>query len=280
MNKPVEEISIKTPFFQYAGRKWGDSSGEPMLALHGWLDNAGTFDLLAPLLSDWQIVALDLPGHGLSAHRPPGTKYHYTDYIADVIAVADELGWDKFSLLGHSMGAGIASLTAGVFPERICKLIMIEGIGPMSKEAEGSPQYLKKSIEEMKRISGKRPPVYKDVQVLIDARVKVGNMERKSAEILIKRGTEGAENRVVWRSDPRLKVTSPLYMTDSQILAVLGAITVPTLMIIGESGYLTNREHLDLRCQQIKNLKFLSLPGGHYLHLDNPKPVAEAIAAF
>ncbi|MEM8768285.1 MAG: alpha/beta hydrolase, partial [Pseudomonadota bacterium] len=69
-------------------KRWGDPAGEPTLALHGWLDNAATFDRLAPLLPELNLVALDFAGHGLSDHRPPGVHYHSFTDIQDVMAVA------------------------------------------------------------------------------------------------------------------------------------------------------------------------------------------------
>src|SRR5690606_2312769 len=116
------DISVGT----LAGLAFGPRDGRPVLALHGWLDNAATFVPLAPLLPELRIYALDLPGHGRSSHRPPGARYHYVDWVGDVIEAADALGLDRFALLGHSMGAGISILTAGTFPERVERLALIE----------------------------------------------------------------------------------------------------------------------------------------------------------
>jgi len=88
-------------------RNSGD--GPRVLALHGWLDNAASFVPLAPHLASLQLVAIDLPGHGHSAHLPAGASYTTAAAICHVLDVADALGWDRFSLLGHSMGAGIAT---------------------------------------------------------------------------------------------------------------------------------------------------------------------------
>lgn len=127
------ESTIETRYLRFAAKRWGDPNGLPVLALHGWLDNAASFDQLAPCLPQLQLVAIDLAGHGHSEHRPSGVKYHYVDYIDDVMAVADALGWERFALLGHSLGAGIACVVAGSFPERITHLMLLEGIGPMSR---------------------------------------------------------------------------------------------------------------------------------------------------
>ena len=92
-----------------AGKRWGQPTGQPTIALHGWLDNANTFDRLAPMLPELDMVALDFAGHGESDHRPPGVHYHPITDIQDVLAVADQLGWRTFNLIGHSMGAAIQS---------------------------------------------------------------------------------------------------------------------------------------------------------------------------
>ncbi|HAS30592.1 MAG TPA: alpha/beta hydrolase, partial [Alcanivorax sp.] len=93
---------------ELAGLQW-PGEGEPVLALHGWLDNAASFQPLAEPLGH-PLVALDFAGHGHSEHRPRHQATHYVDHVRDVLAVADQLGWDRFVLVGHSMGAGVACL--------------------------------------------------------------------------------------------------------------------------------------------------------------------------
>ena len=92
----------------FAAKHWHNSRGYPTFALHGWLDNANTFDLLAPSLAELDILALDFAGHGRSDHRPQGIHYHSLFDIQDILAIADQLGWATFRLIGHSMGAAVA----------------------------------------------------------------------------------------------------------------------------------------------------------------------------
>ncbi|MCB1637058.1 MAG: alpha/beta fold hydrolase, partial [Xanthomonadales bacterium] len=140
-----EELELKTPYLRLAARAWGPLDGVPVLALHGWLDNAASFDALAPLLPNVRLVALDLTGHGRSEHRPPGIHYHFVDFIPDVVAAADALGWDRFALLGHSLGGGIASFVAATLPERIDRVAMIEGLGPPTSDPADGPANLRKT---------------------------------------------------------------------------------------------------------------------------------------
>ena len=104
------EVSIDVPWGQICGKAWGSSSGKPVLALHGWLDNAGSFDKLIPSLSsDLYTVAIDWPGHGHSSPRPAGANYYLKNMVADLKYVVDGLGWKKFTFLLHSMGFSIES---------------------------------------------------------------------------------------------------------------------------------------------------------------------------
>lgn len=279
-NVPYTDIEIKTSHFRYGARRWGDASGIRTIGLHGWLDNAATFDHLAPLLTDLDLVSLDFPGHGYSAHRPKGMKYHYLDYVADVINVADSLRWDSFLLLGHSMGAGVASVTAASFPERVEKVILIEGIGPMARDPEKSADYLARSIQQMKTIATKLPPLFDDKQKMVDARARVGDMERSSVETLVARSIVELEKGITWRSDPRVKVSSPSYLTEDQVNAFLSAIQAETLLITAENGLFKERDYLSRRIENVKRIKHIKLEGGHHLHLDEPAAVAAAIISF
>ncbi|MBT6501170.1 MAG: alpha/beta hydrolase [Deltaproteobacteria bacterium] len=273
-----EEFYIQTPFLRFAAKRWGNSSGLPVLALHGWLDNAASFDGLAPCLPDLHLVALDMAGHGHSGHRPPGMKYHYMDYIDDVMAVADVLGWDRFALLGHSLGAGISSVVAGSFPERVTHLVLLEGIGPMSREADNVGQSLSRSVQQMKRFLNKRTLAYPDFETAVEARVKVGDMDTDSVQILVRRNLVETEEGLAWRSDPRLKAGSPLYMTEEQVLGFLKGITAPTLLVTGDKGLNQRMLRLQARAACVENIQQHMLPGGHHLHLDDPEPVAKIIS--
>uniref|UniRef100_A0A8D0EYN9 AB hydrolase-1 domain-containing protein n=1 Tax=Strix occidentalis caurina TaxID=311401 RepID=A0A8D0EYN9_STROC len=88
------------PWGHVAAKAWGPSEGHPVLCMHGWLDNANTFDRLIPLLPrDYYYVAMDFSGHGLSSHRPAGSPYHFLDYVTDVRRVVAGCGMCNFASL-------------------------------------------------------------------------------------------------------------------------------------------------------------------------------------
>jgi pimeloyl-ACP methyl ester carboxylesterase len=107
---------------ELCAKRWGDPSGRPVMALHGWIDNAASFDFLAPHLSDCDLVCLDCAGHGKSGRRNYLGAYNVWQDVGELFAVADQLGWSTFSLIGHSRGAMISMLAAGTFPSRISHL--------------------------------------------------------------------------------------------------------------------------------------------------------------
>jgi pimeloyl-ACP methyl ester carboxylesterase len=275
-----EEIEIKTPYFRFAARRWGDLDGTPILGLHGWLDNAATFDRLAPLLPNAQFVSLDLAGHGHSDHRAPGVHYHYVDYVSDIVTVVDALKWERFALVGHSLGAGVASLVAGTIPEQVSHAILIEGVGPMSRDIDQSAKHLLRLVRQMNELPLKTPPVYEDLRSAVKARRDVMSIDEDSMEALVRRGTKPCGTGLTWRSDPRHKMVSPLYMSEDQINAFLDQISAPILLIVGESGFMGGRDYLKPRCERIKKLKVNTVAGGHYPHMENAGAVAELISEF
>jgi pimeloyl-ACP methyl ester carboxylesterase len=276
----AEEMEIKTPHFRFAAKRWGDPDGTPILGLHGWLDNAATFDRLAPLLPDTQFVSLDLAGHGHSDHRPPGVHYHYVDYVSDIVTVVDALQWERFALVGHSLGAGVATLVAGTIPELVSHVVLIEGVGPMSRNIDESAKHLLRLVRQMKEFPQKTPPVYEDLRSAVEARRQVMSIDEDSMEALVRRGTKPCGTGLTWRSDPRHKMVSPLYMSEDQVNAFLDHITAPVLLIVGESGFMGGRDYLKSRCERIKKLKIITVAGGHYPHMDKAGAVAELISEF
>ena len=120
------EIRLPAGRGEIAALRAGDPSGPKLLALHGWLDNAASFEPLFDEFAGFDVVALDLPGHGASSHREAGYDYVYVDWLHDVLDALDALDWQRAHLLGHSMGATIASTLAAAAPARVAKLAHME----------------------------------------------------------------------------------------------------------------------------------------------------------
>lgn len=276
----MHELILRTPTVQIAACRWGDASARPVLALHGWLDNAASFQPVAAFLQDIQLVALDLPGHGCSGHYPAGMFYHFIDYLPVVLAAADDLGWKRFSLLGHSLGAGIASYIAAAMPERIERLALIDGLGPAAESEQDGPSRLRKSLMAQRRLDDKRVPVYADIQAAANARHKATGLQLAAAELLARRACKAVDGGFSWRSDPRLTVPSPAYSSEAQVQAMLSAIQAPSLFIRALNGLLIKRPHITARCDCIQQLQVIDVPGGHHLHMENPQAVSAILQEF
>ncbi|MGH8041743.1 MAG: alpha/beta fold hydrolase [Rudaea sp.] len=279
---PARDIDLDLPRRRLAARAWGDPLLPPLLALHGWLDNAASFDALAPLLSaDFHIVALDFPGHGRSDWRPPGIWYHFIDYLDDVLAAADALRWPRFGLLGHSLGGAIASALAAVCPERVERLLLIEALGPITLEADATLPHLKRAVAERGAAAGKTPRVFATLDEAIAARMRANDLSHAAAAALVARGTRPVPGGLTWSSDPRLTLTSPMRYTEEQVLAVLRGIRAPTALVLAqpEQPYLS-RAVMQQRIDAVVDIRVRRLPGSHHLHLENAPAVAAALAAL
>ena len=278
MSVTFEEIRLSLPHIEVAAHLYGPEDGQPVIALHGWLDNAATFSRLAPLLEGLRIVALDLPGHGHSDHRPLGAAYNIWDYAHDVLQTAEQFGWKRFSLLGHSMGAIVSVLLAGAMPERIERLALIDGVIPFTGEAETAPQKLGESLQKLLAVDDKRKPVYATFEQAVAARMKgVGAVSHEAAERLAQRGLMPVPGGYPWRTDARLMLPSSMRLTRAHALAFVHRVACPASLILAEQGLLNQPAMVELT----QNLPFAlhRLPGGHHLHLDDQLG-AEAVAAI
>ncbi|HST27868.1 MAG TPA: alpha/beta hydrolase [Rudaea sp.] len=276
------DIELTLPGLRLAARAWGDESLPKLLALHGWLDNAASFDTLAPLLcGHFHIVAIDFPGHGRSDWRPPGAWYHYVDYLSDTLAAADALGWSRFGLLGHSLGAAVASMLAGACTERIERLLLIEGLGPLTQAPEQALEQLQRAFADRNSTDAKSLRVFKDLDEAVAARLRANDLSREAATILVERGVKPATGGLTWSTDPRLMLASPMRNTEEQVLAVLRGVSAPTGLILAEpeQPYMP-RAVMDRRIAQVNDIEVARMPGTHHLHLEAAPAVAAALLSF
>ncbi len=274
------ERRLKLPHLELAALEWGRRDGLPVLALHGWLDNAASFARLAPLLGELHLVALDLPGHGRSDHRPAGCFHHVVDWVPVVLQAAGALGWNEFSLLGHSMGAGIAALVPAVEPERIRRLVLLEGVGPMTTPAAEAPRQVAAALASEAALEGTSNRLFPDLARAIAARRKGSDLNEEGARLLVERGAEVLDGGVRFTHDPRLKTSSLVRLTEEQVLAFLAVIQCPVLAVRADQGWPFPPEVLIGRLASIPQAEVVEVHGGHHVHLTCPEQVAPHIRAF
>ena len=269
MNLPFEEVRLRLPHIELAAHLYGPADGQPVIALHGWLDNAASFARLAPKLPGLRIVALDFAGHGHSDHRPAGAGYALWDYAHDVLQVAEQFGWQRFALLGHSMGAIVSVLLAGALPERVERLALIDGLIPYTGEADSAPQKLAEALKAQMALAGKRKPVYAEFARAVEARMRgVGAVSREAAELLAQRGLMPVPGGYTWRTDSRLTLPSPLRLTQAHAMAFVRRLQCPVNLVLAEQGMLAAQPRFGELLSGLP-IALSRLPGGHHLHLDD-----------
>lgn len=278
-----EAIYVDIPGLRLAGLAWGPEDGTPVLALHGWLDNAGSFARIAPLLSGVRLVALDLAGHGHSEARHTSASYSFIDWIPDIYYAQEALGWPHCALLGHSLGAAISVCFAGTFPARVDRIALIDGFGPLPGPPETAPPRLQESIEHERRMLRRREAIYKDLDQMAERlEVAIDGLDDAAARTLLVRGVRRRpeDGGLVWTHDPRLRGSSRVRLTEAQIEAFMRRVESPTLTLRAREGWPVDPAMIDMRYDYIPHLEHKVVPGCHHVHLVNPERVAPHLQRF
>ncbi|WP_343224994.1 alpha/beta hydrolase [Luteimonas sp. MC1895] len=263
------------------GLRAGAEGAPRVLALHGWLDNAASFAPLAPFLQGLDLVVPDLPGHGRSDHLPRGMDYSFAGAVHGVLDIADALGWEHFTLLGHSMGAGIASLVAAACPARVQRLVAIEALGALAEVPERTVERLRQAVEATRALPGKRLRVFPDLELAVRARMQANGLGEAVARLLVERGTEAVDGGWRWSSDPRLTLPTMVRMTEAQVEDLVAGITCPVKVLFADPAqpYLPDPVRR-ARAALLPAGELLVMAGGHHLHMEQPREVAAAIGGF
>ncbi len=284
MSTPLQAFTLDTAGTRIAGLRSAGAlpTGAPrVLALHGWLDNAASFVPLAAHLGGLDLVAPDLPGHGASAHLPRGADYSFAAAVQAVLDIADALGWERFALLGHSMGAGIGSLVAAACPQRIEGLLAIEALGALAEVPERTVPRLREAVAATRALAGKRLRVFPDIDSAVQARMRANGLSEPVARLLVERGVVAVDGGYAWSSDPRLTLPTMLRLTEAQVEALVRGIECPTRVIYADPAQPYLPEALrTARVQLLPRGECRVIAGSHHLHMEAPQVVAAAIGDF
>ena len=276
-----EERVYELNGLRLAAKVWGE--GYPCLALHGWLDNAASFDILAPKLVNSQVIAVDFPGHGLSGHRTRHHGYHFVDYVKDIALLVEHLELSQFDLLGHSMGGGVAALVAAAMPERVRRLVLLDSVGAITTPAKDAPKQLRRAITSFLSQETNQAPEYSSLEDAVSARRSGGfGVNEEAARLLCQRGLECRGQKFFWRSDSAVTLPSLLRLSEAQATAFIRAIRAPVCLILAKNGIREPMaDWVKQRLEVFPAARIEVLTGGHHFHMEAAAaPMAEVIQAF
>jgi len=257
--------------------EWGPQSGPAVVCLHGMLDHAASWRQVARNLAEdgCRVIAPDLRGHGLSDHEAPSSSYHLVDFVGDLSALVEELSLESFTLVGHSLGAGIAALYAAARPQNLSSLVLVE---PPSAPREDRT-LLDRFITQLDQLrSAAEHPVFPDLRTAASRiRVSMPSLSEIQAEEDARRLTRDCDGGLTWRWDPRLRtraIAGVEALSGEFYIDVLRRVGNITTLIYGTGG-ITSGGRGDP--PKIPGARCLMFSGGHNLHLDAPQLLAGAI---
>lgn len=273
-----------------SGKWWGDLSRQPILAVHGWQDNAGSFDpLLEALPLSTPVLAIDSPGHGLSSHYPTSMLYHSTNYVLMLRRVQRYFKWNqKMTIIAHSEGGAMAFLFAATFPESVHTLINLDVIKPIPRNPNIFKNYGEKIDTCVKK--GRRSADDNVKYSMEDIEKLLTNGFRKSltpaaVKVLIKRGTKFDEDsgKYLLTRDPRLKLPTLHQFNEDHILEFARNLSCHYLVIkfsqenYVDSSLLNAPSFVKTLNEVTKSFETVIVEGSHFTHLINPELVVPRI---
>lgn len=279
------ETSFNLGYTKLGAKQWLSSNPNALRIqmLHGWLDNAASFDNLALRLPEYNITAIDHAGHGLSDHKQDGSFYHLWEHALDAIGVLNASTQSSW-LIGHSMGGAVAILVAALAPEKVRGLIILDSMGPLTAKADERVATMQRAVQKMLQNRNGRYTKYPSQEDMIHARMNgFTSLSYDAARPLVERGSVQKEEAWVWRSDRKLAFPSPFRMDELAVEAYIKAIKCPTLALVADSGvYEHNTELVNKRANAFPWIKLKWLPGNHHFHLEpnTASAVAEEIRRF
>jgi pimeloyl-ACP methyl ester carboxylesterase len=265
--------------------RWNGTNPHPIVLVHGFMDTGDTFQFIVDALSDEHtFIAPDLRGFGRSAWRPDG--YWFPDYFGDLDGLLDALGCDTpVTLVGHSMGGNIAMMYAGLRPERVARVINIEGFGLPPSQAEQSPERLRRWLDQLR--TPPEPSVFPSVDALAHLlRKRHPRLPAQRAEFIARVWTQvEADGRARLLFDPAHKRINPVLYRRHEAEACWRSVRAPLLYVLARnSEYLAQMGEFALpqtMSQIVPRLESCWIEdAGHMVHHEQPEALASAMDAF
>lgn len=267
-------------------RTWGDPQHPKLVLLHGWMDVAASFQFLVDSLQrDWYVIAPDWRGFGLSGWQDE--SYWFPDYYADLEALLDLLHPEAPArVVGHSMGGMIACHYAGLRPQRVRRLISLEGFGLTRTSPQQAPARIRQWLDDLRT-----PPRFKPYRSFDEVAERLKSLNprltgERAAFLARHWARHGKDGEVVLCSDPRHKIANPYLFRIEESIACWREIACPVLWVYARDsrrgGYLRDTPaQLAERTGAFRSLSEAWLEDcGHMMHHDQPEQLAHIIETF
>jgi pimeloyl-ACP methyl ester carboxylesterase len=251
---------------------WGTDGKPALILVHGGLDHARSWDWVARALrDDYHVYAMDLRGHGNSAWAP-GAPYSVAEHVLDLSALADIIHAFPVTIIGHSLGGILTLLYAGIYPDRVKKIVAIEGLGPPPNHRVHAPasERMRGWIEAIRDLENRTSHNYPNLAAAV-ARMKEANpfLSDEVAEHLTLHGTNwNADGSIIWKFDNYARIFAPYGMNMEDATEIMARITCPTLLFWGRQSWAQDPE-FDGRAAVIPNQRLVKVDqAGHWVHHD------------
>ncbi len=264
---------------------WGNAEAEHLLLVHGSQDHCHNWDWTSEALcDDYHVIVPDLRGHG-DSEWCMGAGYNNMDYVYDVnqLTFTEEL--DKVHVIGHSMGGTIASLFAGVFPEKVASLVLIEGVGGFwykDRDTQHPGQRIRDWINDTHTLAGRTPRKYEDIHASIE-RMQTSNphlSEERARQLTIHGSNRNEDGTYSWKFDNYSHSRVPYSIPYDDMVKLWESITCPVLIINAKDGF-DHRIGQDDTLRHFKNVELIEVEdAGHWLHHDQFDQYMDHISSF
>lgn len=288
-----EEIKIPVPWGHIAGKWWGPKDVQPILAIHGFQDNAGSFDPLAMSLKkrNHSILCIDLPGHGFSSNYQKGVFYNLVwDGVYIIHRIVKHFAWNsKITIIAHSMGGAMALHYASIFSGSVQKFIGLDCIGSapdnISEVLQNFGTCIDKFLDLEETNNETLSYEYEDIRDMI-METRENAFTSAALNIIMKRSVKPSdieEDCYVYCRDPRLNYSQNTLMAKSDFLSLSSNVKCDILIIRAENGITFNDctdELLEIFKQNGCYLDVHTVFGNHYVHLNNHLAILDHVLNF
>lgn len=263
---------------------WGNPAAPPLLLVHGGRDHCRNWDWVAErLCEEYHIIAPDLRGHG-DSQWAVGGGYAMVDYTLDIAQLLDQLELFPITIIGHSLGGAISLQYTGVYPDRVKKVVAIEGLGPPPQMIREIPAHerMDRWIVEMQALARRHPRRYENLDESV-ARMRDANPQltpEQARHLTVHGCYRDEDGTFLWKFDNYVRATTPYMFNMGDARELWGRITCPVLLLRGTESWAQDPV-IDGRAAAFQNYEFYNIEGaGHWVHHDQLERFLELTRAF